>query len=156
MADNGTKGFDENIAKLERMADALPAIERNALQAAADAVAPRLIDATPVRVSEKQGGNSLADYELKAAVRPHVGFDRSRGKLQAIIDFGKLTWIAHIVDVGHNAPFSRLAKKLGRSTGRNTPAHPFVRATQDAQLATARKAYQAAMTEGINAALRGK
>lgn len=156
MADDGTDAWEHNEAGLQNLIDNYDTIQRNALQAAADAVAPRLIDAAPRRVDEKRGGNSLPEYALKGAVRARVALDKITGKLQAVIDFGKLTWLAHIVDIGHNPPHSVLAIKLGHEiTGKPTPAHPFVRAVQDSQQKTAQAAYTAAMTEGMTRALKG-
>lgn len=156
MSDDGTDAWEQNEAGLKNLINDYDTIQRKALLAAGQAVAPRLIDATPKRSSDSRGGNSLPIYALKGAVRAHVAPDKETGKLQAVIDFGKLTWIAHIVDIGHNPPHSVLAIKLGREiTGKPTQAHPFVRAVQDSQQKTAQAAYSAAMTEGITRALKG-
>ncbi len=157
MADDGTKGdWDAGISGLQNLIDSFDAINRKALKAAAEAVAPRLAEAAPERIDEKHGGNSLPPGALKAAVRSTVQKDKETGKLQAVVDFGIHTWRAHIVDIGHQPPYSNLAKKVGREvTAKPTPAYPFVRAVQDTQQQVAQAAYAEAMTNGTNKALKG-
>lgn len=156
MAD--TEDWDINLATLTNTINNLDSIQRKAMKAAANAVAPRLVEATPLRVSPKQGGNSLKEGELKESVRTHVEKDKETGKLCAVVDFGKHTWIAHLVDVGHNAPYSKVGIQLGQQidSAKSTPAYPFIREVQDSERTTAQEAYEAAMTEGMNESLQGK
>ena len=150
--------WEANLAALENTINSIEKIQRKALKAAAEAVAPRLAEAAPLRVSAKQGGNSLPEGALKESVRPHVVRDKDTGQLQAVVDFGKNTWIAHIVDIGHNPPHSVIGLKLGQDvdSSKTTPAHPFIREVQDSERSNAQKAYEEAITAGMNEALQGK
>ena len=155
-SNNNDSSWDANLAGLQNVIDDYEALQRKALKAAAEAVAPRLIDAAPVRVSEKQGGNSLPEYALKGSVRAKVEKGKD-GKLLAVVDFGKCTHIAYFVDRGHQPPHAKLAKRLNRrASGQNTPAHPFIRSVQDSSRALAQTTYEESLTNSIKAALGGK
>lgn len=149
--------WDQQVADLEALASQFKNIERKALRAVANAIKPRLAEAAPVRVSPQQGGNSLPEGALKAAVRGTVNMGDGSKPPTAIVDFGNLSYIAHMVDVGHRAPHARALTRAGHAiTGKPTPAHPFVRSVQDSSQQLAQETFQTAMQAGIEEALAGK
>lgn len=152
-----TNEWDQQVADLEALAAQFRNIERQALRAVANAIKPRLAEAAPVRVSPQQGGNSLPEGALNAAVRGTVNMGDGNKPPTASVDFGKLSYIAHMVDVGHRAPHARALTRAGHViTGKPTPAHPFVRSVQDSSQELAQTTFEEAMTAGIEAALEGK
>ena len=146
MADND---WSEGIANLESLAAQFAEIERKALRAVADVIRPRLAQAAPVRVNAKQGGNSLPEDALKAAVRGHIHKGTSvDDPTQVIVDFGKLSHI--------RAPHARALSRAGlKVTGKPTAAHPFVRSVQDSSAAAAQTAYEETMQMEIEKVLQG-
>lgn len=154
-----SKNGDAVVANLEALAAQLKNIERKALRAAAAVVKERLIEATPVRVSEEQGGNALAPGALKAAVRMrvNVGDGTPENPSTTTVDFGKLSYVANFVDRGHRPPHARSLSRAGlTSSGKNTPAHPFVRAVEDSSAQTAQDAYTETLQAEIEKVLRGR
>lgn len=149
--------WEQNIANLESLASQFKDIERKALRKVASEIKPRLAQATPTgRVGPHQGGNSLPLGTLKGNVRGRVVSATADSPAAAIVDFGKYTWIANIVDRGHRAPHARALSRAGHKvSGKPTPAHPFVRAVQDSSQAQAQETYTAAMTAEINKVLTG-
>lgn len=149
--------WQAQIERMESMVDDFEAIQKRALMAAAEAVAPLLEAAAPERVDEAQGGKSMPQGALKASVRPFVRKNKDTGLLQACLDFGrKYSWVAYIVDRGHRAPYAKFKSKLGKAAGRSTAAHPFIRAVKDSSFETAQAAYAESMAEQMTAALKGK
>lgn len=110
-------------------------ITRNALNAAGKIIMPALRDATPIR-STVPGKHDLPAGALRASIRKRIFWND--GLLPKLyIDFGKLTHIARFVDDGHVS-----------AGGKHTPAHPFVRATEDATRQAAADAFiEVAQTE---------
>lgn len=158
MDDDGLKGFEQGEAGLQNLIDNWEQIERRALKAVTAVLVPRLREAAPARVSTRQGGNSLPNGALKTACRGVVHVGKSGDDPStARADFGKYTWIAHIVDRGHDAPYERALKRANATsraiTHRPTPPHPFVRAVQDSTAAAAQTAFSEAMTKGMTEAL---
>lgn len=147
--------WTQQVGDLQALASQFGAIQKKALRAVANAIKPRLAEAAPVRVSPQQGGNSLPEGALRDAVRGTVRMGDGSEPPSAIVDFGKLSYIAHIVDVGHRAPHARALSRAGyKPTGKPTPAHPFVRSVQDSSASLAQETFEAAMTAGITEALK--
>lgn len=153
MADN----WDEQVQGLENLASQFGAIERKALRAVANAIKPILQAKTPVRGLAEGAMGPLPEGALRNAVRGHVDMGDGTKPPAAVVDFGPLSYVAHMVDVGHRAPHARTLARAGRSiTGKPTPAHPFVRSVQDSSASLAQSTFEDAMTEGITNALEGK
>ena len=153
MADNN---WNKQTDALEALAQSFGTIQQQALRAVVGAIKPRVIEATPVQVSGEQGGDTLQPGQLKASVRGRVLKQTAENSAKAVVDWGKQSWIANIVDRGHRAPHARTLQRAGRTTtGKPTPAHPFVRAVQDGTAAAAQTAYEESMTEQMTKALQG-
>jgi hypothetical protein len=120
-------------------------IERKALRAVTQVIQPALAEATPVLV-EGLKGTSLKPGELKKAVRGRIKLGKGGAPSSATVDFGNLSYIAHFVDGGHVNPTA----KHGLN---HTPAHPFVRTTEEATRDKALEAYVATATTEIEKAL---
>lgn len=149
-----TNNWDAQVGNLQALASQFGTIERNALRAVANAIKPRLAEATPVRGIALGGYGPLPEGALKSAVQGHVNMGDGTTPPTASVDFGKLSYIAHMVDVGHRAPHARALSRAGHTpTGKPTPAHPFVRSVQDSSAALAQQTFEDAMTKGINEAL---
>ena len=140
-------GFKEIEAALYTIesGEAIDRIQRSALRAAGNVIAPALEAATPIKT--EPGG--LPDGALKAAVRMRTRLPKDGEAPAEIIDFGKHSWIAHIVDHGHINPTAKKGLK-------HTPAYPFVRDVEEATHAEAVEAYVSTMQAGINKVLEGK
>lgn len=150
----------EQMARnLDVLVTTLKDIERHALKSAVQVVKTRLIQATPERVSAKQGGDSLEPGALKAAIRAgvHVGDGSSEDPSTTIVDFGRLSHIADFVDRGHQPPHSRAFKRAGIAVDeeKNTPAHPFVRNVEDTTREAAANAYAETIESEIGKVLNG-
>ena len=146
MADWDVKatGFKELSETLLSLANGETAdrIQRSALSAAGDVILDGLESATPIRASTVYG-KSLPEGALRDALRKRISLPRDGTAAEVDVDFGKLSFIAHIVDIGHvNAN-----AKTGRT---HTPAYPFIRSTEDATRSEAADAYLSTMREGIN------
>ncbi len=156
MADES--GFDEMLAVLDGLAGPTRRkLERKALQAVGSVVLPVLVAATPLEAGSfigpraqkglgpdvnntGPGSTSLKPGDLKAAARSRVHQDADDGKgAEIVFDFGNLNHVARFVDDGHANP--RATKGLA-----NTPAHPFVRQTEDATADEAHAVYVDTMT----------
>jgi hypothetical protein len=128
-------GFKEISEKLFSLANGETAdrIQRAALNAAGTVIMEGLESVTPVRVSPVYG-KSLPEGALKEAIRKRVVLPKDGSAPEVNVDFGKLSYIANIVDIGHvNAN-----AKTGRS---HTPAHPFIRSAEESTRADAAEAY---------------
>lgn len=137
-------GFKELSDKLLALAsfETQDRIQRTALRAAGNVIAEELESVTPIRVTTAYG-DSLPEGALKEAIRVRVSVPKDGEAPSTTVDFGKLSYIAHIVDIGHlNAN-----AKDGR---RHTPAHPFIRAAEAASHEAAADAYLASMQEQID------
>src|SRR5665213_6126 len=149
MADFDMKieGFKEIEAQLLSLESGEKAdeIQREALRAAGDVIKSALVTATPER-TDKVYGKSLPAGALKAAVRStaKVGKDGTPGV--ETVNFGKLSYIAHIVDIGHINPTAKKGLK-------HTPAYPFIRGVEDATREEALEAYTTTVQAGIERVL---
>lgn len=124
-------------------------IQREALRAAGNVIKPALITATPER-TDKVYGKSLPAGALKKAVRASARLGKDGAPGTETVSFGKLTYIAHIVDIGHANPTAKKGRK-------HTPAYPFIRAVEDATREEALEAYVSTVQAGINRVLaKGK
>lgn len=146
MADVDVKasGFQELSERLFAIANGETAdrIQRAALNAAGAVIAAGLESVTPVRVSPAYG-KALPEGALKEAIRKRVVLPKDGTAPEVDVDFGKLTYIANIVDIGHvNAN-----AKTGRS---HTPAYPFIRSAEEATRAEAADAYLSTLQTLIN------
>jgi HK97 gp10 family phage protein len=134
----GFKELEQKLLSLESGEQA-DAIERRALRAVGAVIKPALEAATPVR------GNvygPLPKGALKTSVRARTRLGKNGEPSVEIVDFGNLSFIAHVVDVGH---VNANAKK-GR---KHTPAHPFIRSVEDATHEAAADAYLETLEAGI-------
>ncbi len=149
MASNDVKisGFKEIEAQFAALAnpETMDGIERAALRAAGAVMKSALIAKTPMR-TDNVGPRDLPAGALKRAVRARTHMGKLGEPSSEVIDFGKLTYIAHFVDEGH----INVRAKTGRT---HTPAHPFVRNVEAATRTEATDAYYAAMKAGIEKAL---
>ena len=130
--------------------DALRKAERKALTASGDLIEAALIEAAPEQAGVPEG--LLKPGELKASIKASVRI-ASDAK---VADTGKGSYVlirptdstartvAGWVEHGHNGP---------RSDSRKTPAHPFIRPTEDATLPEAIETYTTIMTEEITKVL---
>jgi hypothetical protein len=141
------EGFREIEAQLLSLesGEVIDQIQREGLRAAGAVIKPALIEATPER-TDKVYGKSLPKGALKGAVRAtaKVGKDGAPGV--ETVNFGKLSYIAHIVDVGHANPTARKGLK-------HTPARAFIRKVEDATREEAIDAYVTTVQAGINKVL---
>lgn len=139
-------GFDEIEAALYSIESGETAdrIQREALMAAGKVIMPALLAATPVKTVP--GG--LPEGALKASVRARTHLSKDGEAPTETIDFGKHSWIAHIVDIGHVNPTATKGLK-------HTPAYPFIRDVEEATHAEAVEAYVSTLQAGINKALEG-
>lgn len=137
------EGFADLSEKLFSLASGEEAdrIQRAALRAAGNVIKDALIPATPTRKTTVYG-KSLPAGALKAAVRTRIKLPKDGEPASATVDFGKLTYIAHIVDVGHMD-----AMNGGRT---HTPAYPFISAVEDSSLESAADAYLTTMQAEID------
>jgi hypothetical protein len=105
-------------------------------------IAAELELATPVRVPPVYG-RALPEGALKGGVRKRVVLPKDGSAPEVDVDFGKLSYIAHAVDIGH--------VNANAQTGRShTPAHPFIRAVEEATRAEAAEAYLSTARTLIN------
>lgn len=141
-------GFNEIEAQLLSLesGEVADKIQRDALRAVGNVIKPALIAATPTRKTPAYG-KALPEGALKDAVRAvsHLGKDGEAPT--ETVDFGKLSYIAHIVDHGH---VNVRSKKRT-----HTPAYPFIRAVEETTRAEAAEVYVATLQAGINKVLQG-
>lgn len=144
------EGFKELEEALLSISDGekADAIQRTALRAVVEVIQPALVTATPVRV-EKGGKDSLAPGALKAAVRSSIRVPKDGSAATATVGFGGLDYVARFVEYGHVNPTANRGLK-------HTPAHPFVRPTEDATHEAALEAYTETLEAEIEAVLAGK
>lgn len=137
-------GFKEIEAQLLSIANGEKAdeIQREGLRAAGDVIKPALVTATPERTDEVYG-KSLPAGALKEAVRASAKLGKDGAPGIETVHFGKLSYIAHIVDIGHVNPTAKKGLK-------HTPAYPFIREVEDATRQEATEAYIEAVQAGIN------
>ena len=143
---SGFKEIEAQLLSLES-GEVADKIQRDALRAAGNVIKPALIAATPLRKTTAYG-KALPEGALKEAVRavPRLGKDGEAPT--ETVDFGKLSYIANIVDQGHVNVRSKKRTHV--------PAYPFIREVEEATHAEAAEAYVAALQAGINKALEGK
>lgn len=136
-------GFQELSDKLLSLSSGEEAdrIQSDALRNAGNVIKNELIAATPLRKTTAYG-QALPEGALRDAIRLRIKLPKDGEAASATVDFGKLTFIAHIVDVGHVDAMSG-----GRT---HTPAHPFIRAVEDASLEASTDAYLTTMQSEIN------
>lgn len=141
------EGFKEIEAQLLSLESGEKAdeIQREGLRAAGAVIKPVLITATPER-TDKVYGKSLPKGALKAAVRATAKVGRDGAPGVETVSFGKLSYIAHIVDHGHVNPTAEKGLK-------HTPARPFIRGVEDATREEALDAYVTTVQAGINKVL---
>lgn len=146
MADVDVKatGFQELSEKLLSLASGETAdrIQRAALNAAGAVIVGTLRTVTPERTDEVYG-KSLPAGALKRAVRKRVRLPKDGQAPEVDVDFGKLTYIAHIVDIGH-------VNANAKGGVKHTPAYPFIRGAEDSSRADAADAYLATMQAEID------
>lgn len=136
---SGFKELQQKLLSLES-GEQIDAIERRALKAVGNVIAPALVAATPERA--KAYGKSLPKGALKAAVRARTRLGKNGESSVETVDFGKLSYIAHAVDIGHVNANAKQGRK-------HTPAHPFVRGVEDATHDAATDAYLETLEAGI-------
>lgn len=143
------EGFKELAEKLYSLqsGDTADRIQRRALLAAGRVMKTALTAATPVR-QDKVYGKSLPAGALKAAIRLSINLPKDGSAPYARVHFGKLSYIAHAVDIGH---VNANAVKGGRL---HTPAHPFIRVTGDAIKAEVADAYLTRLRLEVNKVLK--
>jgi hypothetical protein len=123
-------------------------IQRAALKAVGDVIKPALVAATRVRKT-KVYGKSLPEGALKAAIRARTSLGKDGAAPMETVDFGKLSYIAYIVDHGHVNANAKEGRK-------HTPAYPFIRGVEDATRDEALEVYMATLQQGINKVLEGE
>jgi HK97 gp10 family phage protein len=146
MADWDVKatGFKELSEKLLSLAngEAADRIQRSALNAAGTVIMEGLELVTPVRTSPVYG-NALPEGALKEALRKRVIIPKDGEAPEVDVDFGNLSWIAHIVDIGHVNANAKTGRK-------HTPAHPFIRGAEESTRAEATDVYLSTLQAGID------
>jgi hypothetical protein len=144
---SGFKEIEAQLLSLES-GEVADKIQRDALRAVGAVIKPALIAATPLRKT-KAYGRELAEGALKAAVRATTRLGKDGAASTETVHFGKLSYIAHIVDHGH----VNVNAKKGR---KHTPAYPFIREVEEATRTEAAEAYLATLQAGVNKVLEGK
>jgi hypothetical protein len=140
----GFKEIEAQLLSLES-GEVIDQIQRDGLRAAGAVIKPALVEATPER-TDPIYGKSLPKGALKAAIRTRVQIGKDGEPSTEIVDFGKLSYIAHIVDVGHANPTAKKGMK-------HTPAYPFIREVEDATREEAIEAYTTTVQAGIDKVL---
>lgn len=136
---SGFKEIDDMFQRLEQGPET-EALQRKALNAAGAVIAAELESVTPVKTI-KTAGSSLPQGALKAAIRRRTSIPSDGSAPSTTVNFGKLSYIAHIVDIGHVDFNSK-----GRT---HTPAHPFIRGAEAASHDKAAAAYIETMRAGV-------
>lgn len=151
MADKAMElsGFKEIDAMLQRLEQGpeIEALQRKALRAAGAVIKAELRAVTPVRETKGRGKRALPIGAMKAAIRSRVSVPADGSAPSVTVDFGKLTYLAHIVDIGH------VDFKSGGRT--HTPAHPFVRGADEASHDRAAAAYVETLRAGVREIMNG-
>lgn len=143
----GFKEIEAALLSLES-SEVIDQIQRESLRTAGNVIKAALIAATPTRVTTAYG-DDLPPDALKEAVRAVARLGKNGEASTETVDFGKLSYIAHMVDIGHVNPTAKNPNKL-----KHTPAHPFIREVEDATREEALDAYVSTMQAGINEVLK--
>lgn len=154
--DIDTTWLDELAGKLEGMTTKdLPEIEKAGLRGVNAVVKPAMLAATPVAEQLPSAlSTALPIRKLNESVRARVLEPRNGLGRAAVVDFGKVSYVANYVDGGHILVKGG-RKGKGQAIG-HVQAIPFVRTVQDSTQTEAEEAMVACADAEIDRILNGR